>query len=93
LTQKKRYSRLFIILQENDKGYGLSSDKAPNGYVKIETKNNKCKVNFYVQNLKKIEDDYHMVLVCDKKVGDKLIDLGKMKVDSGKADMVLEYPV
>ncbi|ADL50107.1 hypothetical protein [Clostridium cellulovorans] len=93
MTQKKRYSRLFIILQENDKGYGLSSDKAPNGYVKIETKNNKCKVNFYVQNLKKIEDDYHMVLVCDKKVGDKLIDLGKMKVDSGKADMVLEYPV
>lgn len=93
MAQKKGYSRLFIILQEYDKGYGLSSDKSPNGYVKIEMKSNKCKINFYVQNLKNIGEDYNMLLVCDRKAGNKLINLGKLKVETGKADIVLEYPV
>ena len=29
MTPKKSYSRFFIILQEDEKGYSLDQDKAP----------------------------------------------------------------
>lgn len=92
MSQKKNYSRSFIILQENEKGHGISTDKLPTGYTKIETRNGKCKVFFYVQNLKSASKPYYMVLVCNKKDTKKLIKLGELKLDEyGKAEISREY--
>ncbi|URZ01967.1 hypothetical protein [Clostridium felsineum] len=92
MSQKKNYSRSFIILQENEKGYGLSSDKLPTGYAKIEIKNGKCKISFYVQNLKKVSKPYNMLLVCNKKDTKKIINLGKINIDEyGRAEISKEF--
>lgn len=92
MSQKKNYSRSFIILQENEKGHGISQDKLPTGYAKIEIKNGKCKISFYVQNLKKAQKPYNMILVCNKKDTKKLIKLGELKLDEyGKAEVSKEF--
>lgn len=92
MSQKKNYSRSFIILQENEKGYEISSDKLPTGYAKVEIKNGKCKISFYVQNLKKMSKPYNMLLVCDKKNTKKLIDLGKIDIDEyGRSEISREF--
>lgn len=92
MAQKKSYSRYFIILQEDEKGYAIGPDKLPSGYVKLETKNDKCKVSFYVQNLKKEKAPYHMVLICHKKDSKKILCMGEMNIDDyGRADLSYEY--
>jgi hypothetical protein len=94
LTQKKSYSRYFIILQEDEKGYALASDKLPSGYTKLEIKNDKCKVSYYVQNLKKESAPYYMVLICNKKDVKKLLRIGELNIDEhGRAEIAHEYPV
>lgn len=93
MAQKKGYSRYFIILQEEEKGFSLSNDKLPSGYVKLELKNEKCKVSYYVQNLKKGSSPYYMVLICNKKEIKKIIKLGEMEIDEhGRTDISFEYP-
>lgn len=92
MAQKKAYSRYFIILQQDENGYSLSSDKLPSGYTKLETKNDKCKISYYVQNLKKEMEPYYMVLICSKKDVKKLIKLGQMNIDDhGRAEITYEY--
>jgi uncharacterized protein YbdZ (MbtH family) len=92
VAQKKAYSRYFIILQQDENGYSLSSDKLPSGYTKLETKNDKCKVTYYVQNLKKDLEPYYMVLVCSKKDVKKIVKLGIMNIDEhGRAEVTYEY--
>ncbi|WP_163192744.1 hypothetical protein [Clostridium thermarum] len=92
MAQKKAYSRYFIILQQDQNGYSESPDKLPSGYTKLETKNDKCKVTYYVQNLKKDFEPYYMVLVCSKKDVKKLIRLGIMNIDEhGRAEVTYEY--
>lgn len=93
MAQKKSYSRYFIILQEDEKGYSLASDKVASGYAKLELKNDKCKVSYYVQNLKKEVTPYYMVLICNKKDVKKIIKIGEMNIDDyGRADICYEYP-
>jgi hypothetical protein len=94
VAQKKAYSRYFIILQQDENGYSLASDKLPSGYTKLETKNDKCKISYYVQNLKKEHEPYYMALVCNKKDAKKLIKLGMMNIDDyGRAEITHEYGV
>ncbi|NEU04029.1 hypothetical protein [Clostridium senegalense] len=94
MASKKSYSRFFIILQEDEKGHGLTSDKAPSGYTKIEVKNNKCKLSYYVQNLKKNDKNYYMALICDKDDVKNIINVSKLNIDdNGKADTACEYDV
>lgn len=94
LAQKKSYSRYFIILQEDEKGYSLASDKIASGYAKLETKNDKCKISYYVQNLKKDKTPYYMILICNKKDVKKIVNIGEMNIDDyGRADVSYEYPV
>jgi hypothetical protein len=94
VAQKKSYSRYFIILQEDENGYSLASDKLPSGYTKLETKNDKCKVSYYVQNLKKEKEPYYMVLVCNKKDTKKIIKVGIMNIDEyGRAEVNYEYAI
>lgn len=93
MAQKKSYSRYFIILQEDEKGYSLAQDKLCSGYAKLEMKNDKCKVSYYVQNLKKESAPYYMLLICNKKDVKKLIKIGEMNIDdSGRSEVSFEYP-
>lgn len=94
MTQKKSYSRYFIILQEDEKGYALGSDKLPSGYAKLEVKNDKCKISYYVQNLKRESTPYFMVLICNKKDVKKIIKIGELNIDEhGRTEVSYEYPV
>ena len=52
MASNNEYKRYFIILQEDDKGYEMSPGKTPTGYVKIEIKNNKVRLNAFIQNIK-----------------------------------------
>lgn len=91
MASKKNYSRYFIILQEDEKGYALASDKLPSGYVKLEIKNDKCKISFYVQNLKNQMGPYCMVLICGKKDVKKVLKLGELNIDDhGRAEKTFE---
>lgn len=91
MAHNKSY-RSFIILQEDEKGHSMASDKPLTGYAKIETRNDKCKVSFYAQNLKKDYKECCMILVCDKKDFKKNINLGPMNISpQGKAEMNIEY--
>ncbi|OFI05489.1 hypothetical protein CLOACE_16470 [Clostridium acetireducens DSM 10703] len=92
MAQKKNYSRYFIILQENEKGYGIEKDKSPTGYVKLEVKGEKCKVSYYVQNLKRENSPYYIILICGKKNENKLIKVGEVNIDDyGRSDISNEY--
>jgi hypothetical protein len=94
VAQKKNYSRYFIILEEDEKGYSLGVDKSASGYVKLENKNGKCKISYYVQNIKKQSSPYYMVLICNKKGAKDIIKIGEMNIDEyGRADICHEYPV
>ncbi|MHC6181347.1 DUF7922 domain-containing protein [Clostridium sp. JNZ X4-2] len=94
MAQKKSYSRYFIILQEDEKGYSLASDKIASGYAKLEMKNEKCKISYYVQNLKKEKTPYYMILICNKKDIKNIIKIGEMNIDDyGRADVCYEYPM
>ncbi|MGH4052498.1 MAG: hypothetical protein ACREVX_14415 [Clostridium sp.] len=92
MTPKKNYSRYFIILQEDEKGYSLDADKIPSGYAKLEMKNAKCKISYYVQNLKIDKQPYYMILICGKKDVNKIIKVGKLNIDDhGRVDIFHEY--
>jgi uncharacterized protein YbdZ (MbtH family) len=94
LAHKKAYSRYFIILQQDENGYSLSPDKLPSGYAKLETRNDKCKISYYVQNLKKDMEPYYMALICNKKDTKKIIKLGSLNIDDyGRAEVTYEYDV
>ena len=94
MAHKKAYSRYFIILQQDENGYSLASDKLPSGYAKLETKNDKCKISYYVQNLKKEMEPYYIALICNKKDTKKIIRLGTMNIDDyGRAEITYEYGV
>lgn len=91
MATKKSYSRFFIILQEDQKGYGLDLNKAPSGYAKLESMNDKAKASFYVQNIKKQKGPYNMILIVHDKSSNELINLGQINIDeSGKADICSE---
>ena len=90
MAHNKLY-RNFIILQEDEKKSALSGEKSLSGYAKIEAKNEKCKISFYVQNLDK-NDKYNIVLICYKKDIKQIVDLGSLKVsESGKGEASKEY--
>ena len=90
MASNNEYKRYFIILQEDDKGYELSPGKIPTGYVKIEVKNSKVRLNAFIQNVK-IEDriEYRLILVSAGKK--QAIDVGKILIDSsGRGELSYE---
>ena len=91
MANKKSYSRYFIILQEDEKGHSISPDKQSSGYAKIEMKNDKCKVSFYVQNIKREKISCYMFLIANKKDCKKIVNLGLLNIDdNGRADITYE---
>ncbi|MDI6619803.1 MAG: hypothetical protein QME45_14310 [Clostridiales bacterium] len=84
MSARKSYNRFFIIFQEEDKGYGISPDRPPTGYAKIETRNDKSKVTMYVQNLKFFESAeclYKCYLISHQDDKDCTVYLGIMNID------------
>ncbi len=94
MAHKKSYSRYFIILQEDEKGFAMSQDKQPSGYTKIEIKNDRCKISYYVQNIKRDKDPFYMILICNKRDEKKLVNIGILNIDdNGRADVSYEFDV
>lgn len=93
MPSKKSYNRFFIILQEDQKGYGADANKTPSGYAKLEMRNDRAKTSFYVQDIKKQNGPYYMVLIAQGNGGTReLINLGQINVDEGgKADISNEH--
>ncbi|MBU3193248.1 hypothetical protein [Clostridium algidicarnis] len=92
MAHKKSYSRYFVILQEDEKGCALASDKQPSGYSKIELKNEKLRMSYYVQNLKREDNPYYMLIVCNKRDVNKIINIGVLNIDdNGRADVSYEF--
>lgn len=92
MTGKKSYNRYFIIFQEEDKGFGIAIDKQPTGYTKIETRNGKCKITVYVQNLVKEKGPYVCCLIDSTKNPAVVARLGNITVDdTGRGETWWEY--
>ena len=91
MSNLNKLYRNFIILQEDERGYSNSNDKTLSGYSKIEAKGNTCKISFYAQNLR-VDDDYYILAICNKKDNKSIINLGKAVVsDNGKVEESKEY--
>ena len=70
----------------------MDADKAPSGYAKLEVKNNRSRISYYVQNLKKDRGPYYMILITDKQNPRSLINLGRLNIDdNGRADVNFDY--
>lgn len=94
MSQLNKLYRNFIILQEDERGYSNSNDKTLSGYSKIEAKGDSCKISFYAQNLRRDEEEYCILAICNKKDTKKILNLGKISVsDGGKAEITKEYPL
>ncbi|MBL4931438.1 hypothetical protein [Clostridium paridis] len=84
--------RSFIILQEDEKGHSIAEDKPLSGYAKIEAKDERCKISFYAQNIKKDGHKHYMVLISGKKDNKQIINLGEVNItDIGKVEVSTEY--
>ena len=95
MANTNRLYRNFIILQEDERGYANSDGKTLSGYSKVEAKGDKCKISFYVQNLKNDGNDkYCMVLICAKKDMKQLVNLGELPLtEAGKGEITKEYNI
>ncbi len=75
------YKRIFIILAEAEKGYGISGGKAPTGYIKIEANKGKIKVKGTIQNIACNEKSFYKLFLLSSKE-EKPVDLGCFRMDS-----------
>lgn len=91
----KKYRRYFVILGEEDEGYGIQSSKSPKGYTKIEVKNGKGVLTHFIQNIKFFNDAeyvYRSYLISTRNNSFKYVDNGILKVDeNGKAELKWEF--
>lgn len=91
MAHNKLY-RNFIILQADENIHSSSDKKAMSGYAKIEAKGDRCKISFYVQNLKK-DQKYNIAIICCR-ANKQMVDLGVLNVnDAGMGENTKEYYV
>ncbi len=83
-------NKKFIILQEDDKGYSFNNKK-PSGYTKIEDKDGKFKIFYFVQNIDS-ENTYGLVLIINNDSKIEVVSIGEVKADSnGKIEMSYDF--
>lgn len=83
-------NKKFIILQEDDKGFGIKNGK-PSGYTKIELRDQKFKIVYYAQNLNQ-DFSYNLNLILDNEGKVEIISIGDIKSDSnGKIDICYDF--
>lgn len=93
---KRRYRRYFVILEEEDKGFGSSKSAAAKGYGKIEVKNDQGLLSVYCQNLKKLDEkkeSYRLYLIHTKDpLEPTVVDVGPIEVDkNNKGEIIWEF--
>lgn len=80
----------FIILQEDDKGFSLD-DKKPSGYIKIEIRDLKFKIFYYVQNIDS-QNTYNLNLIINNDSKIEVISIGEINADNnGKIDVSYDF--
>lgn len=83
-------NKKFIILQEDDKGY-MFNNKKPSGYTKIQDKDLKFKIFYYIQNLNH-DNTYNLNLIINKDSKIEVISIGEVKPDSnGKVEVSYDF--
>lgn len=83
-------NKKFIILQEDDKGFSFKNKK-PSGYTKIEIKESKFRIFYYIQNLNN-ENIYSLSLIIKNESKIEIISIGDVKPDeNGKIDVSYEF--
>lgn len=83
-------NKKFIILQEDDKGFMLENKK-PSGYTKIENKDSKYKISYYVQNIDK-NNTYNLNLIIDRDSKIEVVSIGESKPDAtGKIEISYDF--
>ncbi|WP_432406405.1 hypothetical protein [Wukongibacter sp. M2B1] len=95
MANDRRYTRYFIILENEDRGFEKADKRVPKGYAKIEVRNGKGLLNVYVQDLKYFKDAkyiYRNYLISTK--GDKsvFVDTGAFVIDEkGKGELKVKF--
>lgn len=80
----------FIILQEDDKGFSFNGKK-PSGYTKIEDRDSKFKIFYYIQNIN-CELTYTLNLILKNDSNIEIIYIGDVKSDEhGKIDVSYDF--
>lgn len=80
----------FIILQEDDKGFSFNNKK-PSGYVKIENRDLKFKIFYYVQNIDN-QNTYNLNLIINNDSKIEVISIGEIKSDNnGKIEVSYDF--
>ena len=83
-------NKKFIILQEDDKGF-MFNNKKPSGYTKIEDKDLKYKINYYIQNLSQ-DFIYNLNLILNKDFKIEVLSIGECKPgENGKIEACYDF--
>jgi len=93
---KRLYRRYFVLLDAEDKGYGLREGNTPKGYAKIEVRNDKAILGIHCQNIKRLDEKnerYRIYLVKVNDIKSPInVELGLMEVDDrGNSEAVFEF--
>ncbi len=90
----RSFYRTFVILKPMDKDFGIKSGREPTGYCKFEVRNNRGKLEVYVQDLKAADQGrgfYYIVMASNIK-GIKPLKLTTIDVDGeGRGKVSLNF--
>lgn len=92
LSSRIQYSKYYIILAEDDKGFGLTSE--PKGIARFEIKDDACLIKITIENLIDPSPDYSYscFLIC--KTANSLIfhHLSDITINNGKGTINIKVP-
>lgn len=95
MVNDRRYKRYFIILENEDSGFGKTDKRMPKGYAKIEVRNGKGLLNVYVQDLKYFKDAkyiYRNYLISTKGKKGLYVNTGTFIIDEkGKGELKVKF--
>jgi hypothetical protein len=95
MVNNRRYKRHFIILENEDSGFGKTDKRMPKGYAKIEVRNGKGLLNVYVQDLKYFKDAkyiYRNYLISTKGKKGLYVNAGTFVIDEkGKGELKVKF--
>jgi hypothetical protein len=89
--EKIGYQRMFLMLKQEDTGYGSNQD--PSGYVKIEIRDDKGKMTIAVENLKEdIERFGYKAYILSMGAKDiAYADIGNLNIQKSKGELFWDF--
>ncbi len=90
LRKNRDFNRLFIMLQEKDKGFG--NNGKPSGYLKLEAKEKGVKVSVHIQNIKVLNENNVLkaYLLSSISRASKSLYIGVIEMKGNYGDIVYE---